>query len=473
MPANGVLRSLALTVPILTAVVLCSCAGPVPPVPTPQVAGFDPEVRDAIVTAHQQAAADPSSAQASGRLGMVLQAHAVYQPDLLAYERAIRLEPKEFAWRYYLAVVYQQLSESERALAALSAALRIRPDYAPAALRKGDLLFQLGRLKESGDLYKSLLSEDPGSAMALYGMARVKFAEGDLSGAEDFYSRACRAYQTFGAAYYGLATTERRLGKDAQATRDFDLAQRYAADHPPASDSIADQVSAMATGVYYRLAQGDQFARKGRIEEAAQLNEALLKKDPENFTVLLNLLYLARFLDRFDGQLDDLYSKAKRINPQVPLIYDYYGAAMARQGKYDAATAALRRAVELRSDYPEAHAQLGEILERQSRPDEAIAQYRLALAQGPDRAVQMNLWRLLIIHGQGREVIPALLEALPIEDMYSALRLVLIAEAYHTTGDAAKARQYLEQARNRVRQEGPPALLAQIDQELAQVTPRP
>src|ERR1043166_1676879 len=76
-----------------------SCAGPVPAVPTPSVEGFDAEVRDAILAAHRQAVSEPSNGQASGRLGMVLQAHALYPPAALAYQRAIRLEPDEFAWR--------------------------------------------------------------------------------------------------------------------------------------------------------------------------------------------------------------------------------------------------------------------------------------------------------------------------------------------------------------------------------------
>jgi predicted Zn-dependent protease len=110
---------------------------------------------------------------------------------------------------------------------------------------------------------------------------------------------------------------------------------------------------------------------------------------------------------------------------------------------------------------------LAEILERQNRPADAIEHYQHALeAQSSDRATQMKLWRALIVQGRSREAIPQLLPALKIDDSYASLRLVLLGEAYRTTGEAAKARDYLEQARNRVRTEGPPGLLGQIDQEL-------
>lgn len=474
MPETRVLRCAALVVSVLVALAACSCAGPIRPVPAIQAEGFDPEVRAAISTAYQQALAEPTSGRASGRLGMVLQAHAVYQTAALCYQRAIRLEPKEFAWRYYLALVLQQLSQPEQALAALSPASRLRPDYAPAVLRKGDLFFRLGRFRESADAYKSVLSEDPGSALALYGLARLKYTQGDMSGAEDLYSRACRAYQTFGAAYYGLGMAQRSLGKRTESDRSLELAQRFSGDHPPASDALADQVAALATGFSYRLAEGDQLARKGNMEEAARLNEAMLDRDPENLGVLLNLLYLARFVDRLNDKIETFYTRARQINPEVPLIYSYYGGALAHQGKFDDAIVALRKAIELRPDSVDAHSFLGEIYERQNRLSEAIEQYQRALAaQTSDRALQMKLWRLMIIQGRSREVMPELIAALQIEDTYSTLRLVLLGEAYLTSGDTAKARQYLEQARNSARSEGPPQLLAEIDQELARMPPRP
>ena len=450
-----------------------SCSGPVPPIPTPKVDGFDPEVRDAILTAYQQAVAAPESGQATGRLGMVLHAHAVYPTALAAYQRAIRLDPNEFMWAYYYALIVWQVSGPEKALPALSSALRLRPDYAPAILRRANALFQLGRFKESGEAYKAALAVDPAAADALYGMARVKYAQGDMATAEDFYGRACRAYPTFGAAYYGLGLTQRSLGRDAEAARNLDLAQRYGKDAPPASDPLSLQLAALATGVYYHLAESDRLAHSGHMDDAVRLNEAMLDRDPESFTVLLNLLFLARFVDGLDDKAASFYSRARQIDAQVPLIYDYYGVALARQGKYDAAMAELNKAIELRPDYAEAHAVLADVLDRQSRPTEAIEHYRRALAAQPsDRAVPMKLWRLLIVHGRSREAIPEMIPSLQLDDSYAALRRVLLGEAYLTLGDADKARQYLEQARNRARSEGPPELAAQIDQELEQLARR-
>jgi tetratricopeptide (TPR) repeat protein len=438
------------------------------------VEGSDPQVRDAVLAAQKQAVADPASGTASGHLGMVLQAHALYEPAAQCYRRAIRLEPNEFAWKYYLALTLQQLFQPQQALNALAPALRIRSGYAPAVLKKGELLFQLGRFQESGAAYESLLAQDATSAEALYGAARVKYAQGDVSGAEDFYSRACQAYPKFGGAYYGLALAGRSRGHTTESARNFELAQIYAVDRPPAEDPVLGQVEELATGVFNHLDQADRLANKGQTEEAAKLTGEMLERDPENLTLMLNLLYLARFTARFDDKVDAVYAKAKRINPELPYIYDYYGAVLARQGKYDAAASALRNAIARKPDAPEPHKLLGGVLEHENRAPEAIEEYQRSLAAEPsDRTIQVKLWFLLVLHGRSREAIPQLAAALPIEDSFTSTRLLLLGEAYRSTGDAGKARQYLEQARSRASNEGSSDKVAMIDQELKQLPSRP
>ena len=206
---------------LAVSVLTVSCARPVPPVPTVPLAGLDADVRGAIEKAHDEAVAQPKSGQATGRLGMVLEAHTLYEPAVLAFQRAIRLEPKEFAWRYYLAIAIENTSRPEDALAAVSDALRIRPDYTPAVLKRGALLLKLGRFQESDAVLEPLLAQNPDSAETLYTLGRVKFAQGDFAAAEDLYRRACEAYPTYGAAWFGLAEAERRLGHGAESDKEL------------------------------------------------------------------------------------------------------------------------------------------------------------------------------------------------------------------------------------------------------------
>ena len=218
---------------------IVSCARPVPPVPAVSLDGLDADVRGAIEKARDEAVAQPRSGQASGRFGMVLEAHTLYVPAVLAFQRAIRLDPKEFAWRYYLAVAREYASQPEQALAAVSDALRIRPDYTPAVLKRGALLLKLGRFQESDAVLEPLLAQNPGSAETLYTLGRVKFAQGDFPAAEDLYRRACEAYPTYGAAWFGLAEAGRRLGHNAESEKNFRLAESYKDRNPAVGGRVA------------------------------------------------------------------------------------------------------------------------------------------------------------------------------------------------------------------------------------------
>jgi predicted negative regulator of RcsB-dependent stress response len=87
---------------------------------------------------------------------------------------------------------------------------------------------------------------------------------------------------------------------------------------------------------------------------------------------------------------------------------------------------------------------------------------------------QFQLARILTNMGRDKEAIPylrSLATELGTDDSHLTMVLVLLGEAYSTTGDREHARQLLEQARNRVRAQGPPELMPEIEQELGRLRP--
>jgi tetratricopeptide (TPR) repeat protein len=470
-------RGAAITIVILAALWLFSCRSPVPPVPSVSLDGLDADVRSAIEKARDEAAAQPKNGQASGRLGMVLEAHTLYQPAALAFQRAVVLEPKEFAWRYYLAIALEYASKPDQALDAVSAALRLRPDYNPALLKRGELLFKLGRFKESDAALEPLLAlnPNPNAAETFYNLARVKYALGDFNAAEDLYRRACEAYPAYGAAWYGLATTARRLGHGDDSAKAFKLAETWKDHNPPAADEMFGEVRKLATGIENRLTRAKQLMDRRQFDEASRLYKEVLKQYPENPDCLVNLLYMAQYPNQASPEeVEALYATASRVSSQIPQVYLYYGTALASQGKYDAAVAAIEKALALKPNDGEAHSWLADVRERQHRPAQAIEQYRLALAAEPSfRPARLELGKLLLEGGRSREAIPVLLPALQVDDPYTPVAMMFVAQAYLTTGDRENARQYLEQAHVRALKTGPPNLVAQIEKMLAQLGSHP
>jgi len=403
---------------------------------------------------------------------MVLEAHTLYEPAVLAFQRAIRLEPKEFAWRYYLAIAIEHTSRPEDALAAVSDALRIRPDYTPAVLKRGALLLKLGRFQESDAVLEPLLAQNPNSAETLYNLGRVKFAQGDFTAAADLYRRACESYPTYGAAWFGLAETERRLGRGAESEKNYRLAESYKDRNPPSRDQLFAEVQKLATGIETRLTEAKRLMDRRQFDEASRIYKDVLVQHPDNPDCLVNLLYMAQFPNQSSPEeVEALYATASRTSPNLPLVYLYYGTALASQGKYEAAVRAIEKGISLKPDDGEAQAWLADVMMRQHKPTQAIEHYRLALKVEPSfRPARLMLGQLLITTGRSGEAIPVLLPALQGNDKMTPVFLMTLAQAYANSGDAAKATEYLKQARPLVLQSGPPQLLAQIDQGLAQLS---
>jgi tetratricopeptide (TPR) repeat protein len=458
------------TIAVLAALLAFSCGRSVPPVPTVSTQGLDADVRAAIEKARDAAVAQPKSGQAAGNLGMVLEAHTLHQSAIPAFERAIALEPDEFAWHYYLALSLQQAARLEPALAAITDALRIRPDYTPAALKRGELLFRLGRFKESDAALTPLLARNPDSAAILYQLGRVKFSQQDFATAEDLYRRACQSYPKYGAAWFALAETEKRLGHNSDTAKHFELAESYKAGNPPTNDLLFNNMLKLATGIENRLAKAKRLMDARQFGEAAQLYNEVLKQYPDNLDALVNLLYMAQFPNQSTpAEAEDLYRRAKAVSPQLPHVYMYHGTALASQGKFDAAASEIERAITLKPDDAEAHSWLADLRERQNRPAQAIEQYRAALAAQPSfRPARLELGKILLTLGRDREAIPVLLPALQTEDAYTPVVMTFLGYAYLRTGDRENARQYLNQAHTRALKSGPANLLAQIEQGLRQ-----
>jgi len=445
-----------------------SCAKSLPPVPAISVEGLDADVKSAITKSRDQALAQPKSGEASGNLGMVLEAHTLYQPAALAYQRAVRLDPKDFRWRYYLALCLEKNGQLDEALASVSEGVRIRPDYAPAILERAGLLLKLGRFPESAATLEPFLASNPSSAQALYLLGRVKFAQQDFAAADDLYRRATAAWPSFGSAWFGLGETSKRLGRTAETEKDYQLAETNKDRYPPAGDELFSEMTKLATGIETRLAQAKSLLNRREFDQASRIYKDVLQQYPDNLDCLVNLLFIAQYPNQATPEeVEDLYRRSRAVSPQLPEVYMYHGTALTAQGKYDAAVAELDKAIQLKPNNAEAHAWLADVRERQRRPADAIQQYRIAIEQQPDfRVARLELAKNLLYTGRSREAIPVLLPALRVEDQNTPVAMMFLVQAYVNLGDRASALRYLQQAHQYVLRNGPANLLPQIESNL-------
>jgi len=133
-------------------------------------------------------------------------------------------------------------------------------------------------------------------------------------------------------------------------------------------------------------------------------------------------------------------------DPGLATVHNHLGRALHNTGQSLGAVSALRKAVELRDDYPEAWSNLGLVLRAGGSMDEAIKAYRRAVELAPGFvAAELNLGISLLLAEQVDQALFCL-EAVLQRDPNHLEALLNAGLALHLRGRLGQARRYFEQA---------------------------
>jgi tetratricopeptide (TPR) repeat protein len=214
------------------------------------------------------------------------------------------------------------------------------------------------------------------------------------------------------------------------------------------------------------------FHNQGRLWEAAQLYESVLKADDRHFGALYHLGLLRLQQQKFDnaerllrravkldrnsadahlrlaGALTGLdqpeqairhYEKALALRPDLAEAHNNLGYELQRLDRHEEAAAHYEKALAIIPTYAQARNNLGKALQILDRPEEAIAQFENALDIRPDHVeAHVNLGNALGTLGRNEEAIKHYEKALAIRPKH--------AEAHHSWGNALKALERYEEA---------------------------
>jgi protein O-mannosyl-transferase len=110
-----------------------------------------------------------------------------------------------------------------------------------------------------------------------------------------------------------------------------------------------------------------------------------------------------------------------RARSNLVVLHNGLGMALERRGKIDAAIAQYRRAIEVKSDYPDAHHNLAKALLGRGQVDEAVGEFRRTLESDPSNVeVYTSLGAALAERGNLDEAIVCLCQALRMHPRYKA-----------------------------------------------------
>jgi predicted O-linked N-acetylglucosamine transferase (SPINDLY family) len=181
-----------------------------------------------------------------------------------------------------------------------------------------------------------------------------------------------------------------------------------------------------------------QHHRAGNLADAEQLYLQVLKTNPNHTDALHLLGEIAHRYGRHEIAIDYI-TRALAIHPYAAVYHFTLAMVYEFMRKYGDAADSLVRAVELKTDFPEAYNNLGACRKAQGRLDEAIACYRRAIELRPEYAfARNNLGASLAAQGRLDEAIACYREALRLKPDYD--------DAYSNLGNALAGQERWDEA---------------------------
>ena len=380
------------------AVISWAFAQPGSPIPDPDTAAMEPQVREKIARERRLVAGDSGSADAWGALGRTFQAHGLEPEADEAYLRAEELDPADFRWPYLRATALRNI-RPEDALAAAGRAMEWNPGYAPAHLMAAELLESAGRAEAAMDRYRQALETAPDSAPAELGIGRLLLRRGELEAARERLERAAALAPRAGPVHAALARLHTLQG-DAAAARGAAEAARDLPDLVPVDDPVLTEVwdEAVSARGYQQRALRAEAA--GDFEAAEALYDHLLGLQPGDPDILYNFGNLYVRTRRF-GEAAERYREALEARPEHVAARVNLGSALLMLGRRDEATDHLLRALDDDPTDPDANRTLGGLFAYRGDNEAAIRHYRAVLARDPqDGPVHRDLAIVLAAEGE-------------------------------------------------------------------------
>lgn len=352
------------------------------------------------------------------------------QQELLdLYQQLEQRHPQNPELQYSIALLMKVTGAPLQALAELEPLLDSKPDFQPALILKGDLLYQTDQKQQALDHLRANTRQFPGNRQmgTLYG--RMLIGEGELQAAQNEFRRLVKRFPDVPGLRLShalvalendqIALAEEELTRLIEQGHHSDEAHYYLgriADEEDENEQAIGYYRNVEKGNYYfpALARASELmAEQGELDEALADIREIRNNNPEqeeNFRLLeINLL-----LDR-DHDERALQAANEALESFPGNVRIRYARAMLLDStdKPEQAEADLRKIIEEQPDNAVALNALGYILTtRTDRLDEARDYIERALAIDPENpAILDSMGWVLYLQGNTNEALDYLSQA--------------------------------------------------------------
>jgi len=329
----------------------------------------------ALTLARQLVVANAANPDVLDVLGQAQLANNDAAGALETYSKLVNVVPKSTAAYYRLATVHSQLKNDTEAVADLKKSLSLEPDFLQAQLALAELATRQGNVDQAIALAQQIQKQRAKSPVG-YAL------EGDLLLAQKKAAQALPKYEkafslsNSSAALIKVYMAQAQTGKAREGEQRL---QEWRKAHP-------DDIS---LGMYL----ADLKIASGKLPEAADELQAVLKQAPDNVPALNNLAWI--YQQQKDGRALATAEKAYAAAPESPAVLDTLGWLLVDQGNLSRGLPLLKSAAGKKPDAPDIRYHLASGLAKSGDKAGARAELEAALSSGKQFTQQNDARELL------------------------------------------------------------------------------
>jgi len=298
---------------------------------------------------------DPRSPRAWINLSNVLIAEGDFDGAVQELQKAVQQVPSNATLYSSLGRAQLRANKSKDSLQSFDRALALNPQLSEAHCGKGIAFSAMSRLQEAEAEYRAALQFNPENAQAYYQLGKLSFQQGDLDGASTQFKEAIRLAPNHAEAHSMLGETYLHLKQPGAAEQELRAALRLQ----------PNRVRAL-----YGL--GSLLQRQGKTQEAEVFLKRFeaIQQRKQDMNLVPGLNAEGNKLRRM-GDLNGAvasYRKALAIDPSAAEVAYNLGLVLAREGKTEEAIQALKLAIQRRPSLTLAYEALTAALENSGDP---------------------------------------------------------------------------------------------------------
>lgn len=180
----------------------------------------------------------PENARALASLGVACAMAGRHQEALDAYERALRVDPRQPSAKANIGRAFSKLGRYEESVAAYREALEQNPGDTQVRYSLGIVLERMNRIGEALDCYRDVCRREPGHMLAWLGVGICLQRQGDFQAATEAYRKVLTRDKKNVDARCNLAACLERLGRPGEAIVEYSAVLRMQPAHPAAKVAL-------------------------------------------------------------------------------------------------------------------------------------------------------------------------------------------------------------------------------------------